>query len=42
MVIIAEGVETQKEANTLKELGVALYDGSLLGQRFLFDKPQAF
>jgi len=38
-VIIAEGVETQAEADTLRELGVTLAEGSLLGQGYLFGRP---
>ncbi len=38
-ILVAEGVETQAEADTLRRLGVALAEGSMLGQGFHFGRP---
>ncbi|MFI5036201.1 MAG: PAS domain S-box protein [Acidimicrobiales bacterium] len=38
-ILVAEGVETDFEADTLRRLGVALGEGTLLGQGFLFGRP---
>lgn len=39
-VIIAKGVETEAEADTLREMGVPLAEGSLLGQGYFFGRPE--
>jgi EAL domain-containing protein (putative c-di-GMP-specific phosphodiesterase class I) len=38
-IIIAEGVESQGEADTLRQLGVGMAGGSLLGQGYHFGRP---
>jgi PAS domain S-box-containing protein len=38
-ILVAEGVESQSEADTLKRLGVSLAEGSMLGQGFHFGRP---
>ncbi|HVB70185.1 MAG TPA: PAS domain S-box protein [Acidimicrobiales bacterium] len=38
-ILVAEGVESQSEADTLQRLGVALAEGSMLGQGFHFGRP---
>ncbi len=38
-ILVAEGVETPAEADALRELGVALAEGTMLGQGFLFGRP---
>lgn len=38
--LIAEGIETEAEADTLRELGVPLGEGGMLGQGFLFGRPR--
>ena len=38
-IIIAEGIETEAEAETLRNLGVPLGAGGILGQGFHFAKP---
>ena len=37
--IIAEGVETAAEAETLRSLGVSLGEGGILGQGYHFGRP---
>lgn len=41
-VIIAEGVETQAEADTLRELGVTLGQRGMLAQGYLFGRPKKY
>ncbi|MGA7835994.1 MAG: EAL domain-containing protein, partial [Acidimicrobiales bacterium] len=38
--LIAEGIETESEAQMLRELGVPLGEGGMLGQGFLFGRPR--
>jgi PAS domain S-box-containing protein len=38
--LIAEGIETESEAKMLRELGVPLGEGGMLGQGFLFGRPK--
>ena len=38
--LIAEGIETESEAAMLRELGVPLGEGGMLGQGFLFGRPK--
>lgn len=38
-ILVAEGVESQAEADTLRRLGVALAEGSMLGQGYHFGRP---
>jgi PAS domain S-box-containing protein len=38
--LIAEGIETESEAKMLRELGVPLGEGGMLGQGFLFGRPR--
>ncbi len=38
--LIAEGIETDAEARTLRELGVPLGETGMLGQGYLFGKPR--
>ncbi|HEV2428068.1 MAG TPA: PAS domain S-box protein, partial [Acidimicrobiales bacterium] len=40
-VLIAEGVETEAEANTLRDLGVTLGEGAMLAQGYYFGRPEA-
>ena len=40
--LIAEGIETEAEAEMLRELGVPLGEGGMLGQGFLFGRPRPF
>ena len=37
--LIAEGIETEAEAKMLRELGVPLGEGGMLGQGYLFGRP---
>jgi PAS domain S-box-containing protein len=37
--LIAEGIETEAEANMLRDLGVPLGEGGMLGQGYLFGRP---
>ncbi|HVA52469.1 MAG TPA: PAS domain S-box protein [Acidimicrobiales bacterium] len=37
--LIAEGIETEAEANTLRKLGVPLGEAGMLGQGYLFGRP---
>jgi PAS domain S-box-containing protein len=37
--LIAEGIETESEANMLRDLGVPLGEGGMLGQGYLFGRP---
>jgi PAS domain S-box-containing protein len=39
-IIIAEGIETEAEASTLREMGVSLAGVGLLGQGYLFGRPE--
>jgi EAL domain-containing protein (putative c-di-GMP-specific phosphodiesterase class I) len=38
-ILVAEGVESQAEADTLRRLGVALAEGSMLGRGYHFGRP---
>ncbi|MGH9020630.1 MAG: EAL domain-containing protein, partial [Acidimicrobiales bacterium] len=38
-IIVAEGVESEAEAATLRDLGVTLGEGSMLGQGYFFGRP---
>ncbi len=38
-ILVAEGVETPAEATTLRQLGVELAEGTMLGQGYLFGRP---
>lgn len=38
--LIAEGIETESEAKMLRDLGVPLGEGGMLGQGFLFGRPR--
>jgi EAL domain-containing protein (putative c-di-GMP-specific phosphodiesterase class I) len=38
--LIAEGIETDAEANKLRELGVPLGEAGMLGQGYLFGRPR--
>jgi EAL domain-containing protein (putative c-di-GMP-specific phosphodiesterase class I) len=40
--LIAEGIETEAEAKTLRELGVPLGEGGMLAQGYLFGRPATF
>jgi EAL domain-containing protein (putative c-di-GMP-specific phosphodiesterase class I) len=40
--LIAEGIETETEAKMLRELGVPLGEGGMLGQGYLFGRPAIF
>ena len=39
--LIAEGIETESEASTLRDLGVPLGEGGMLGQGYLYGRPNA-
>jgi EAL domain-containing protein (putative c-di-GMP-specific phosphodiesterase class I) len=39
-IIIAEGIETQGEAEVLRTLGAELGRGGMLGQGYYFAKPE--
>jgi EAL domain-containing protein (putative c-di-GMP-specific phosphodiesterase class I) len=39
--LIAEGIETESEASMLRDLGVPLGEGGMLGQGYLFGRPQS-
>jgi PAS domain S-box-containing protein len=38
-ILIAEGIETESEANALRDLGVPLGEAGMLGQGYLFGRP---
>jgi EAL domain-containing protein (putative c-di-GMP-specific phosphodiesterase class I) len=38
-IIIAEGIETQGEADVLRDLGAELGRGGMLGQGYFFARP---
>jgi EAL domain-containing protein (putative c-di-GMP-specific phosphodiesterase class I) len=38
--LIAEGIETEAEAEMLRALGVPLGEAGMLGQGFLFGRPK--
>jgi EAL domain-containing protein (putative c-di-GMP-specific phosphodiesterase class I) len=38
--LIAEGIETESEAQMLRELGVPLGESGMLGQGYLFGRPR--
>ncbi|MHB1089161.1 MAG: EAL domain-containing protein, partial [Acidimicrobiales bacterium] len=40
-VIVAEGIETEMEVETLLKIGVPLFASDLLGQGYLFGHPDA-
>lgn len=39
--LIAEGIETEAEAETLRHLGVPLGEGQMLAQGYLFGRPSS-